>query len=146
MSPEFVPPQGHTWGITFRRRELPTIALMQCFQCVGGRGEILQARWQDVSVQSRTLIPITKNGHARTIPLSTRAMAILASLKSEADEDEWLIPLTVNTLKMAWKRLTRRAGLNDLHFHDLRHEAVSRFFELGFKCTSRERMDRLVLY
>lgn len=28
-------------------------------------------------------------------------------------------------------RLAKRAGLDDLHFHDLRHEAVSRFFERG---------------
>jgi len=25
----------------------------------------------------------------------------------------------------------RRAGIEDLRFHDLRHEAVSRFFEMG---------------
>jgi integrase len=38
---------------------------------------------------------------------------------------------TARALKLAWRRLTRRAGLDDLHFHDLRHEAVSRFFEKG---------------
>ena len=32
---------------------------------------------------------------------------------------------------MAWKRVVRRAKLDDLHFHDLRHEAISRFFERG---------------
>lgn len=96
------------------------------------RGEMLQARWQDVSVQNRTLhIPVTKSGHARTIPLSSRAIAILAGLRSQTEEDDRLVPLTVDTLKMAWQRLTRRAGLKDLHFHDLRHEAVSRFFERG---------------
>ena len=31
----------------------------------------------------------------------------------------------------AWQRLVRRANIQDLHFHDLRHEAVSRFFEMG---------------
>ena len=34
-------------------------------------------------------------------------------------------------LQQAWKRLTKRAGIDDLHFHDLRHEAISRFFEKG---------------
>ena len=28
-------------------------------------------------------------------------------------------------------RLIKRSGLNDLHFHDLRHEAISRFIERG---------------
>jgi len=32
---------------------------------------------------------------------------------------------------LAWDRLRSRAGLSDLRFHDLRHEAISRFFELG---------------
>jgi integrase len=32
---------------------------------------------------------------------------------------------------LAWERLKTRAGIRDLRFHDLRHEAISRFFELG---------------
>lgn len=34
-------------------------------------------------------------------------------------------------LRLSWVRITARAGIEDLHFHDLRHEAISRFFELG---------------
>ena len=40
-------------------------------------------------------------------------------------------PVTPNGFRLAWDRLRRRAGLSDLRFHDLRHEAISRFFELG---------------
>ena len=36
-----------------------------------------------------------------------------------------------NALRLAWERLRRRAGVLELRFHDLRHEAVSRFFEKG---------------
>jgi integrase len=39
--------------------------------------------------------------------------------------------LSANALKLAWQRAVRRAGLVNFRFHDLRHEAVSRFFELG---------------
>jgi len=97
------------------------------------RGEILQARWKHVSVDSCTLyLPITKNGNAPTVPLSSRALAVLARLKSMAiSADDRLTPITIDTLKMAWKRAIRRAGLEDLRLHDLRHEAVSRFFERG---------------
>ena len=35
-------------------------------------------------------------------------------------------------LRQSWTRLIKRAGIEDLHFHDLRHEAISRFFEMGF--------------
>lgn len=34
-------------------------------------------------------------------------------------------------MKLSWKRATKRAGIENLRFHDLRHEAISRFFELG---------------
>ena len=40
-------------------------------------------------------------------------------------------PVTPNGFKLAWERLRRRAGLSDLRFHDLRHEAISRWFERG---------------
>ncbi len=40
-------------------------------------------------------------------------------------------PLTMESFKLAWKRLIKRSGITDLHFHDLRHEAITRFFEMG---------------
>jgi integrase len=44
---------------------------------------------------------------------------------------ERVFPLSPNAVRLAWERVKRRAGIDDLHFHDLRHEAISRFFELG---------------
>jgi integrase len=60
--------------------------------------------------------------------LSDDAMAILQSQKSRSGP---VFPITVNALKLAWERAVARSGLSNLHFHDLRHEAVSRFFEMG---------------
>ena len=34
-------------------------------------------------------------------------------------------------LRLSFTRATRRAGIMGLRFHDLRHEATSRFFERG---------------
>ena len=39
--------------------------------------------------------------------------------------------VSANAVRLAWERLRRRAGVSGLRFHDLRHEAVSRFFEKG---------------
>ena len=39
--------------------------------------------------------------------------------------------MTREAIKRAFSRATVRAGLRDLHFHDLRHEATTRFFERG---------------
>ena len=98
------------------------------------RGELLALTWDDIDTRKRTLhIPKTKNGHPRTIPLSTAALKILEGLKKpDGDKDEpRVFPMTANALRLAWRRLRERAGAKGLRFHDLRHEAVSSFFEKG---------------
>ena len=93
------------------------------------RGELLSIRWRDVDFANGTaLILMTKNGHPRRIPLTPNALKTLESLPQR---DERLFPVDSNAIRLAWERLRARAGLTDLRLHDLRHEAVSRFFELG---------------
>ena len=98
------------------------------------RSEILSGRWGHLDIRNRVLaIPMAKNGHSRTIPLSNAALTVLAQewqTKTSSELDR-IFPLSANAFRLAWERLRARAGLNDLHFHDLRHEAISRFFELG---------------
>ena len=92
------------------------------------RGEILSIEWDHVNFTTQVLyIPVTKNGYARTIPLSQKAVRLL----QKHEEYDKPFDLTANALRMAWDRLVNRAGIKDLHFHDLRHEAISRFFERG---------------
>lgn len=97
------------------------------------RGEILRLRWADIDYASRTLfIPLTKNGHSRTIPLTLNAVEILKAIQNEIEPDECRpFPFSDNAAKLAWQRLLKRSGIQDLHFHDFRHEAISRFFERG---------------
>lgn len=97
------------------------------------RGEILNVRLGDVQASGRLLhIPDTKNGTPRTIPLSGQARAILGPLVASASmPEDRLFPITANALRLAWGRILRRANVSDLRFHDLRHEAISRFFERG---------------
>ena len=45
--------------------------------------------------------------------------------------DERVFPISAACLRLAWNRARKKAGINDLRFHDLRHEALSRFFEMG---------------
>ncbi|WP_310354793.1 tyrosine-type recombinase/integrase [Methylobacterium sp. BE186] len=61
----------------------------------------------------------------------TKTATVIRQLEALGGSSDHLIPLTLNAMKMAWKRAVRPAQLPDLRFHDLRHEAVSRFFELG---------------
>lgn len=93
------------------------------------RGEVLGMRWDDLQMATRSLlIPNAKSNHPRTIPLSRQALRVLEGL---LPNNELVFPMTPNALRLSWERLTRRAGVKDLHFHDLRHEAISRFFEMG---------------
>jgi integrase len=96
------------------------------------RSEILNIRLENVDRINQTLkIPVTKNGGPRTIPLTTQAMLILRKYEANTDLDVPVFPTSAEAIKLAWKRLTVRADVANLHFHDLRHEAISRFFEMG---------------
>lgn len=97
------------------------------------RGELLGLRWEHVDFERRTAhLPLTKNGDARDVPLSSRATGTLQALFRDRGNDAALVfPMTGNAVRLAFEHLRLRAGLADFHFHDLRHEAVSRLFEKG---------------
>ena len=93
------------------------------------RGEILGTRTENYQSNDRTLhIPITKNGFPRTIPVTSKAAQLLDNLD---DNNGVVYSLSAEGFKSAWQRLIKRTGMVDLRFHDLRHEAISRFFEMG---------------
>lgn len=103
------------------------------------RGEILAIQSEHFDPERRSLlIPQTKNGHSRIIPLTPGAYALLHGCgtdehreTNEEKDRERMFPITANAFRLAWERVKVKAGVHDLHFRDLRHEAISRFFELG---------------
>ncbi|WP_439670752.1 Integrase [Cupriavidus necator] len=89
------------------------------------RGELLSLHWRDVDLSDRyARLHDTKNGSARDVPLSTRATATLATLPRHISGR--VFPITADAVKKSFTRAVARAGLEDFHFHDLRHEATSR--------------------
>ena len=103
--------------------------------------ELLNLQWRHINLASQTAyLPDTKNGHARTVPLSSSAVEILTSLRKAVVQrlDGRVFDLTPHAATVAFARACRRlhketAGKygTDLRFHDLRHEAVSRLIEQG---------------
>jgi integrase len=92
--------------------------------------ELLDARWEHVDVERRAwLIPTSKTGKARYVPLSSAALAIVETLP-RFKGCPWLVP-NPETLKPfvsvrhAWLRAIRVARLSGLRIHDLRHSAAS---------------------
>jgi integrase len=113
---------GHAWYL----RPLIELAIETGMR----RGELLSLVWPNVSLERRTAhLPMTKNGHARTVALTPKAIEVLKALPRT---DPRVFPkVSGNAVRLAWERLRERAGVQGLCFHDLRHEAVSRFFEAG---------------
>lgn len=110
-----------TWGI----QSIKLLAIETGMR----RSEILSLKWSNIYLDERYLIlPDTKNGDSRAVPLSSSAIAILNSLEKTSDNLFFIKP---SAITRAFKRACVRAGLDNLKFHDLRHEATSRFFELG---------------
>ncbi|CAB3805436.1 Tyrosine recombinase XerC [Paraburkholderia ultramafica] len=92
------------------------------------RSEILSLRWADVFLEDRYVrLHDTKNGEARDVPLSSRAVATLSALPRHVSGR--VFPTTPDALKKVFVRACERAKLEDFHFHDLRHEATSRIAE-----------------
>lgn len=104
------------------------------------RGELLSLRWEHVDLNKCVAhLVITKNGASRDVPLSPRVVQTLGCVPRSACGR--VFPMSANALKLAFKRGLKRARrlyeLNnatpdkrafvDLRFHDLRHEATSRF-------------------
>jgi integrase len=112
------------------------------------RSEIAGMTWDQVDLKKRTVTLLeTKNGEKRIVPLSTEAVRILVSLPRRIDGNVW--EMASDSITQAFIRALARARkvyekeceekgakldpgyLVDLTFHDLRHEATTRFFEKG---------------
>ena len=94
------------------------------------RGEIAAMRWDHLDRKAKVLlIPETKNGTPRRVPLSTAALAALDALPRRIDGSVW--GMRPDSISQAFERVCKAARVEGLTFHDLRHEATSRLFEKG---------------
>jgi integrase len=82
----------------------------------------------------------TKNRIPRQIPLSEKAIMVLQCLVDERVTNEEqsgnkngpIFNLSATAISHRFSRLREKAGIRDLRIHNLRHESISRLFELGF--------------
>lgn len=89
-------------------------------------GEICALTWDNVFFDRRIAhLPMTKNGTARDVPLSSEAMRILRQLEEMKCEDR-VFQLSVKSLSSLFIKLKQVANLDHLNFHDTRREALTR--------------------
>lgn len=107
------------------------------------KGEIISLTKNQFDLNRRVVrLTRTKNGSARTVPLSRRAVMVLRNaLENPArpKDTDLIVPGEKGrgtkhrpyVYSKVWAAALQRAGLTDLRFHDLRHEATSRLVERG---------------
>lgn len=97
--------------------------------------EITRIKWADLDAEgSRVLVRDMKNpgqkiGNDVWCHLPPEALAILQSMPKTVDV---IFPYSAESTSASWTRACKFLGIIDLHFHDLRHEGVSRLFEMDW--------------
>ncbi|NIB45242.1 site-specific integrase [Pseudomaricurvus alkylphenolicus] len=113
------------WAVTMQCQRV-AVALLFAFETAMRAGEICSIRAADIDFKKRTVfLPKTKNGHPRTVPLSTEAVRLLKRLEPFPNDDP-VFRLSSGTLSTLFRKAREQAGLDDLTFHDSRHEGTTR--------------------
>ena len=97
------------------------------------RGEILALQWRDVRPNS-VLVRRSKTGRQRAVALSPaakHALARMRGLDSGFVFPDFASPSGDRLLERQWYKVLAETSIEALHFHDLRHEGISRLFEKG---------------
>lgn len=104
--------------------------------------EITSVTWRDLDLRRRMLVvkdrkdPRNKEGNDQYVPMTDLsgydAIALIEEQRSAAFSDRApIFPYNPKSVGTAFRRARKACGIEDLRFHDLRHEATSRFFEAG---------------
>ena len=115
------------------------IPLVVSFAVMTGlrQSEMLNIKWEHINLEKRTLcIPPshTKNGEIHYVPIPQEVESLILAFKAinpPKDGESLLIGYTNEGLKSAWDRLLKKAQITNFHWHDLRHEFISRLAEAG---------------
>lgn len=92
-------------------------------------GEICALRWTDIHLSEHWLhvaaieVGAKKNGTARAVPLSERAEEILKTLGQR--DPVRVFPVRKQSVDALYRGICVKLGIENLHLHDSRHEAVS---------------------
>ena len=91
--------------------------------------------WRDLDEKHcRVLVRDMKNpgekiGNNVWCDLTPEALQIILAMPRTSDR---IFPFTTDAISASFTRACQFLGIEDLHFHDLRHEGISRLFEMGW--------------
>lgn len=102
------------------------VSFMFAIETAMRSGEILGLTSKTVDLERRVAhLPLTKNGGARDVPLSSRAVELLKMLPV-VEEGKPLFALPAASRDALFRKAKEKASIVDLTFHDTRHEAITR--------------------
>ena len=127
----------HFQGILAYRPSSINMLKMTAFALFSTRRqeEITRIKWSDLDEEgNRVLVRDMKNpgqklGNDVWCHLPPEAMAIIQTMPKAVEE---IFPYNAESISASWTRACKFLGIEDLHFHDLRHEGVSRLFEMDW--------------
>lgn len=106
-------------------------------------GEIFSLTWKDVDLQRKVItIQSTKGGAKKAIPISNTLYHLLTKVATSKVKhiSGKIFNVTRAALKDAFSRAVKKAGLENLHFHDLRHTFATRLVQAGVDLYSVQKL------
>lgn len=97
--------------------------------------EITRIEWRDFDRENKRILvrdmkhPGQKIGNDIWCDLPDEAIAVIEGMPKKKPQ---IFPYTTDAISTNFTRACKLLGIDDLHFHDLRHEGVSRLFEMGW--------------
>lgn len=127
----------HFTAITARRPESAPMVDIVLFGLFSTRRqeEITRITWADLDAEhSRVLVrdmkhPGDKLGNDQWVDLPPEALAVA---QRQPRKGARIFPASTDAISAAFTRACKILEIDDLHFHDLRHEGISRLFEMGW--------------
>ena len=110
------------------KKQLTGWAFLFAIETAMRRGEILKTDWRDVHIDKRYIhLPgkKTKTGYSRNVPLSRKAIEMIEQLPTR-EQDKPILDVKPDTVALSFRKATKKVGIENLHFHDSRHEATTR--------------------
>jgi len=101
------------------------------------QGEQYRLSWSDVNLEGgRATLRKTKNGDTRHAPLNSAARKALQDLLNSSDEEQERVFIgergkPLKKPRHWWDQVLEAAGIEDFHWHDLRHTFASRLVMAG---------------
>lgn len=102
-------------------------------------GEVCRIRWGDLDRERRMVLirdrkhPTRKFDNDQWVPLLGDCMAIIERQQVRKKDPERIFPFRPHDISLRFRAAADRVGLTDVVLHDLRHEGISRLFEMGFQ-------------